>query len=244
MLCYYPLVLSIRSPHLADDRGYNDHDSADDPGHAQRFFDKQCGKQQRGNRVNIAQNRDGLRFQPVHAPEIQQIKDACMHDAHDQDQKDRRRRKNAIDKAVCQQQIRDHHDTRRQELNGCFLIDVNAAELLIHQHDCGVENRGDESEQRSPEITAGAAAKDSGNQNHADNRNCGADCFPRSQLFFEKQRCRQKHDRRLHVITQRCDGDSRVVECLKQQYPVQSKHCAGCRKKKTVLTGRRTCSLR
>ena len=67
MLCYYPLVLSIRSPHLADDRGYNDHDSADDPGHAQRFSEKQCGKQQRGNRVNIAQNRDGLRFQPVHA---------------------------------------------------------------------------------------------------------------------------------------------------------------------------------
>ena len=76
---------------LADHRGTDNQEGADDACDAQRLLQENGRKKQRGNRIDIAEDRDGLNADPVHAPEIQQIGDPGMDDPHNQQQKNRRR---------------------------------------------------------------------------------------------------------------------------------------------------------
>ena len=50
------------------------------------FTKEQGGEQERGNRIDIAEDRDGLRPEAVHASEVEHVGDPGVHKAHGQQQ--------------------------------------------------------------------------------------------------------------------------------------------------------------
>ena len=72
-----------------------------------------------------------------------------------------------------------------------------------------------------------------GNQNHSQNGQRRAECFPARQLFMENQGRQKDDDRRFHVVTECRCCNRRISVRLKQQNPVDPDHsaCQGEQKK-------------
>ena len=112
-----PVWRRIRTPdsggssHFTENRGTNNQEGANQSGQAQRLPQKDRGEEQGGDRINVAEDRDGLGFDSIHAAEVQQIGDPGMHNAHNEEQNDRTEAEAFTAEAVCQKQVGNHHQT-------------------------------------------------------------------------------------------------------------------------------------
>ena len=98
------------------------------------------GREDQGrDRVEIAHERDGLRRQAHHGPEIHRIGDRRMRQRHQKHQSGGQRRQMQTGEAARQRQIRCHDQSRRAKLHDGLIVCVQRGErLAVHGGDGGI----------------------------------------------------------------------------------------------------------
>ena len=81
--------------------------------------------------VYIAQDRNGLRPEPLHAAEIQSVGDARVNDADKQHRADTGSAHRKVGHALGQQHIRYHHKRRTGKLDDGLCVNVPDDDLFV-----------------------------------------------------------------------------------------------------------------
>ena len=206
-----------------------DKDSAEGAEEGHPLAEDNGGQDDRRNGIGVGKEGDGLRFQPRHTPEIEEIRKPGVNDANDDGEEHflpahlSRRRKTR------EPRVRKHGDGGGKELYDRFGKRIHAVDELCEDNDRREKRGAAESAEDTDSVGAlrEPLVEHTRNEDHTDERKHDADQLFRPELFLKDQRGEEQDYRRLHITAERRGRHRRVVERLEEEYPVDTYAGAG-----------------
>ena len=102
--------------------------------------------------IYIAQDRNGLRPEPLHTAEIQRVGNARVNNTDKQNKADIRRRERKLGHALGDEDIRYHNERRARKLDDGLCVNVLDHDLFVQDNDRCVKYRRAEAEDYPPNV--------------------------------------------------------------------------------------------
>ncbi len=198
---------------LADERRADDQRRAEQGDEGERLMQHGGGKQQREYRIDIAQNGDGLRLQPLHAAKVQSIGQARMDGTYEQHHGDRACVQPDGRKILGQQQIGQERDGGADELDGRPPVGIVERDFLVQYDDGGIERGGPQAEEHTGQIARARRGLVcyARNEDHAGDGSGGAQEPAAREALMQKERREQYDDGGLHIVAHGGCGDGGII---------------------------------